>query len=161
MKKTYIILYPLLALLWLSNTKPAHQHSIRQAEWLVGTWENKTSRGSLYENWSKLHENELAGKSYMIRDKDTMVFETIRLLQEKNTLFYIPTVKNQNDDQPVRFALKNMTDSLLVFENPEHDFPQVITYRKVRADSLVAEISGIRNGQERKQQFPMKKISSR
>ncbi len=134
------------------------KNEIKKAEWLIGTWENKTQRGSTYETWAKLSEFELSGKSFMLKEKDTIVFETIRLLQEQNNFYYIPKVKNQNDDLPVRFAAKIVSDKELVFENPNHDFPQIISYTKINADSLVAEISGSKNGKERKQTFPMKRV---
>ncbi|MBY0432721.1 MAG: hypothetical protein K2U26_01275, partial [Cyclobacteriaceae bacterium] len=92
------------------------------------------------------------------KEKDTTIFETVRLLQEKNSLFYIPQVKNQNGGLPVRFKEKQISDNELVFENPEHDFPQTISYTKITADSLVAEISGTKNGKERRQKFPMKRV---
>lgn len=131
---------------------------IQKAEWLIGTWENKTQRGSIYETWTKSGQNEFSGKSYSVKDKDTIVFENIRLLQEKNRLYYIPTVKNQNESLPVRFAAKSISENQLVFENPQHDFPQIIAYTKITSDSLIAEISGTKNGQKRKQTFPMKRV---
>lgn len=131
---------------------------IKKAEWLIGTWVNKTQRGSIYETWSKTNDNEFSGKSYIVKEKDTIVFENIRLAQEQDGLFYIPTVKNQNDGLPVRFAIKTISETQLVFENLQHDFPQIISYTKISGVSLVAEISGTKNGQERKQTFPMKRI---
>jgi len=133
-------------------------NDIEKAEWLIGTWENKTSKGSIYETWGKTSSNEFFGKSYIIKEKDTIVFENIRLVQEQDGLFYIPTVQNQNGGLPVRFALKDISAIQLVFENQKHDFPQIISYTKINADSLVAEISGIKNGKERKQIFPMKRM---
>lgn len=133
-------------------------NDIENAEWLIGTWENKTSRGSIYETWSKTTDNEFSGKSYIVKEQDTIVFENIRLVQEQDGLFYIPTVKNQNDGLPVRFSTKTISETQLTFENPKHDFPQFISYIQISADSLVAEISGIKNGQERKQTFPMKRV---
>jgi hypothetical protein len=140
-------------------------NNITKAEWLIGTWENpptgqpgKTPRGSIYETWSKTNDNEFSGMSYIIKEKDTVVFENIRLVQEQSGLFYIPTVKNQNDGLPVRFATKTISEVQMVFENPEHDFPQIISYTKINTDSLVAEISGVKNGQERKQTFPMRRV---
>ena len=131
---------------------------IKKAEWLIGTWENKTGKGSIYETWSKVDDNAFLGKSYAVKEMDTIVFENMRLVREQNGSFYIPVVKNQNDGLPVRFAAKTITGKQLVFENAEHDFPQVISYTKISADSLVAEISGIKNGQERRQMFPMKRV---
>ncbi len=134
------------------------ENQIKNASWLIGTWENKTSRGSIYETWAKVNDHEFLAKSYALKEKDTMVFEQIRLVQEAGKLFYIPTVKNQNGGLPVRFALKTMNDTILVFENPQHDFPQVISYAKIDRDHLIAEISGVKNGQQRKQTFPMQRI---
>ena len=48
-------------------------------------------------------------------------------------------------------------DDFMVFENPEHDFPTKITYKKINADSIVAEISGNRNGKQASELFPMKR----
>jgi len=136
-----------------------HNNEIKKVDWLIGTWENKTQRGSIYETWTKESEVELSGKSYMLKEKDTIVFETIQLLQEQNSLFYIPKVKNQNGDLPVRFMSKTVSDKELVFENLQHDFPQIISYTKINTDSLVAQISGTKNGKERKQTFPMKRVN--
>lgn len=133
-------------------------NDIKNAEWLIGTWENKTPKGSVYETWNKTNETEFAGKSYIVKEKDTIVFENIRLVQEQDVLYYIPTVKNQNEGLPVRFATKTISETQLVFENPKHDFPQIISYTKITSDSLVAEISGTKNGQERRQMFSMKRV---
>ncbi len=131
---------------------------IEQAEWLIGTWESQTERGSTYETWTKLSGNELKGISYMLEEKDTIVFETIQLIQNEEGLFYIPKVKNQNDGLPVKFKLKMNSDSSLVFENPLHDFPQVISYAKIGSDSLVAEISGVKNDSKQRQAFLMNRV---
>lgn len=145
-----------LAVLCAWTTKQTND--ITKAEWLIGTWENKTQRGSIYETWNKTNENEFSGKSYIVKEKDTIFFENIRLVQEQDGLFYIPIVENQNDGLPVRFTTKTISENQLVFENPQHDFPQIISYTKITADSLVAEISGTKNGQKHKQTFPMKRV---
>lgn len=157
--KTNAILFIALvgsAVLCTWTTRPTNH--LTKAGWLIGTWENKTPRGSIYETWNKETNNEFSGMSYLIKEKDTIVFENIRLIQEQDGLFYIPTVKNQNDGLPVRFTAKTISETQLVFENRQHDFPQIISYTKIHSDSLVAEISGTKNGQERKQTFSMKRI---
>lgn len=131
---------------------------IKKTEWLIGTWENKTSKGNVYETWNKKSETEFEGKSYILKEKDTIVFENIRLVQEQDGLYYIPTVKTQNENLPVRFAPKTISETQLVFENPQHDFPQIISYTKINSDSLIAEISETKNGQERRQIFSMKRV---
>lgn len=150
----FVVIGFLLLCAWTTNRKD----DIKKAEWLIGTWVSKTPKGSIYETWNKTTDIEFAGKSYIIKAKDTIIFENIRLVQEQNKIFYIPTVKNQNKGLPVRFGIKTISDTQLIFENLQHDFPQIISYTKITKDSLVAEISGVKNGQERKQVIPMKKM---
>lgn len=131
---------------------------IKEAGWLIGTWENKAQSGSIYETWKKTSESEFSGISYTIEQNDSVVFENIRLIQEKDSLFYVPTVINQNDGLPIRFGAKSISDMELVFENLQHDFPQIISYTRINSDSLVAEIKGVSNGKERRLVFPMKRL---
>ena len=93
-KKTVLAIFSVIIFCsWSLQPK----NEIKNAEWLIGTWENKTPNGTIYETWAKVSDIEFSGKSYMLKEKDTIVFETIRLIQENNNLFYIPKVKNQND----------------------------------------------------------------
>ncbi|NHN24840.1 hypothetical protein FIA58_004040 [Flavobacterium jejuense] len=133
-------------------------NDINKAKWLIGTWENKTPKGIIYETWNKSNDSQFSGKSYIIKEKDTIIFENIQLVQKQDGLFYIPIVKNQNSGLPVRFVSKIISETELVFENLQHDFPQIISYKKINSDSLVAEISGTKNGQKRRQTFPMKRV---
>lgn len=140
----------------LSGCKKEQVKDIKQAQWIIGTWMNETSKQNIYETWSLLSSNELLGKSYLVKQRDTIVLETIQLLQEKEGLSYIPTVKNQNKGLSTRFTLKTISETQLIFENPKHDFPQTISYTKITSDSLVAKISGFKNGLKKSQIFPMK-----
>ncbi len=57
------------------------------------------------------------------------------------------------------FPATMITDSLLVFENPAHDFPQRILYRRRGSDSVVARIEGPRGGQMRGIDFPYARVA--
>jgi hypothetical protein len=129
-----------------------------EVEWLVGTWENKSARGSMYETWTKVNNAELSGKSYILKDRDTVVFENVQLVKRNNVLTYIPTVNGQNNNQPVSFPMISRSENKVVFENKAHDFPQVISYTRISKDSLIAEISGISKGVAKRQGFPMRRI---
>lgn len=47
-----------------------------------------------------------------------------------------------------RFPLKSLDDGVAVFENPAHDFPQRIIYRRT-PDGIAARIEGTMNGAPR------------
>ena len=148
-----------MSLIVFCSCTTQQSNRINNAEWLLGTWENKTVNGSIYETWTKVGNKEFNGKSYIVKEKDTIIFETIQLLQVQDSLFYIPKVKNQNEGLSVRFTLNTISDTGFVFENQQHDFPKTISYTKINTDSLVAEISGIKNGLKREQTFPMKRLN--
>ncbi|MGU3375736.1 DUF6265 family protein [Chryseobacterium sp. M5A1_1a] len=157
--KTKLILITIGVLIMGSWTQK--QGEIKKMEWLLGTWETKTPKGSLYETWTKKSNTEFQGESYYLKNKDTLTFESVRLVEKGNKLHYIVSVKGQNNEQPVDFVSKSGSNSTsLIFENQQNDFPQTITYKKIRKDSLFAEISGMMNGKMAKQAFPMKKINN-
>ncbi len=148
----------ILPIILISAASCLSKTKLDKAAWLEGTWENKTSRGSIFENWKVVSETEMRGKSYKLQEEDTLVFETLGLIEEDGKVFLIPTVMNQNDQQPVVFTLTEISNSLMIFKRPEHDFPQVIEYRMISVDSLIAEISGFVNGEMRRSRFPMKRV---
>jgi hypothetical protein len=158
MRTGTLLLLGIVSVIILSGRATGQSSNVRETEWLIGTWKNSTPKGNIYETWRRINDNELSGKSYFIKERDTIVFETIRLVQEQEGLFYIPIVKDQNNGAPVRFAATIVSETRLVFENPQHDFPQIISYTRIGPDSLRAEISGTRNGKSRKQIFPMERV---
>ena len=134
--------------------------ALQKAAWLIGNWENKTPKGLSVETWTDPgNGTAYEGKSYFISGKDTLFSETIRIEEKLGQLYYIPTVSNQNSGKPIVFILTSSTEKEMVFENPEHDFPQKITYTLSAPDSLTAIISGLRKGKESKEVFGMKKRS--
>jgi hypothetical protein len=155
-QKTTLILL-LLAIVSCKNSETNEKEKIKKTNWLLGKWENKVDEGVLSENWKRLNDSTFQAKSFFIKDKDTLHFESITLQQKGEELFYSATVKGQNNDKPVTFNMTSETDKKLVFENPKHDYPQKITYTLINKDSLVAEISGIQLGKPSSEKFGMKK----
>ena len=80
--------------------------------------------------------------------KDTVFYEQVRLEQKKDSLYMIVSVRNQNKEKPVVFYLTQNSENQLTFENPKHDFPTKIVYKKVTTDSIVASIEGEQNGKK-------------
>jgi len=131
---------------------------IAQANWLVGTWFSESGERSNYETWNIYNDSIYVGRSFSIQRGDTVSSESIKLVQQGEEINYIPTVQGQNNDMPVMFELVSSDSNKLIFENPTHDFPQIITYWSVPPDSLIAEISGMINGQHHAQKFPMRRV---
>lgn len=155
MKKVMLIL--VIALTFASCGKSKVVSKIVVADWLLGNWENKSDDGDLLENWKKVNDSLYEGESYFIKGKDTLHFEKIQMKQKGEALFYITTIKGQNNDKPVTFIHNDTIEKQLVFENPKHDFPQKIAYSKITKDSIIIQISGIQQGKPSSERFSMKK----
>jgi hypothetical protein len=136
----------------------AEDNKLKQASWVLGEWRNHTPKGVLSEVWWVKDDSTYAGRSSFVVGKDTVSSETVELGVRGGKLLYIPKVKNQNDGQPVTFTEKTVTATEMVFENPEHDFPQRITYAHPVEDSLVAVISGMKGDVEKSLKFPMQRV---
>lgn len=158
-------LFILMPVLFLFNCKPKTKTStakgladpIKKVEWLIGTWQKQSTKGTLTECWFQLNDSMFSGQSFFIISGDTVSSESIRLEQRGGKLFYIPTVADQNDGNPVIFTQTALTDSSMTFENPKHDFPQLISYRLQKPDSLIAEVSAMIKGERKLRVFRMKK----
>jgi len=129
-----------------------------QAAWILGTWEMKRSKTSLFETWQATTNQEYSAINYRLDGTDTLISESIRMVMEGSDLFYIPTVFDQNDAQPVRFKATAVQADAITFENPNHDFPTKIEYRFLPPDSLIATVSGNRGNEIQQFQIKMKKI---
>ena len=117
---------------------------LNKATWLLGNWEYSDSIGKLTENWKMEDDSTFVGNSYFVLDnkKDTIHTESMQLQEAKEHLIYLATVKGQNNEDSVPFQLTINEDSLLVFENPKHDYPQKIQYELLRNSGIKASVFG-------------------
>ncbi len=147
----------MLALVSCKKAETVEKDKIKQADWLIGTWENKSEDGVLTENWQKVNDSTFSATSYFIKNDDTLHFEKIVLSQHAEMLMYSATVNGQNNDKAIDFGSTTTSENKLVFENPSHDYPQKITYTKGANNTLTAEISGNLQGKMTTEKFVMTK----
>jgi hypothetical protein len=156
--KAFITIGTILILASCQNKSEKNFEKLETMNWLVGQWENKTSEGLLTETWTKENDSTFSGQAYFIKnEKDTVHCESIVLTQVKEELIYRPTVKGQNNDEPIDFKLTSDVENSFTFENPKHDYPQKIVYKKTNETSLVATISGKQQGKQSSESYPMTK----
>ncbi|MDB5190974.1 MAG: hypothetical protein JWQ96_537 [Segetibacter sp.] len=132
--------------------------SFKSLSALQGLWKMETRQGAIYEEWRKVNGQLLKGRSYKINGTDTVVTEQVDLKKDKDNLFYIVSVPNQNKEKPVSFTLVSSNTKRFVFENKKHDFPQRIIYSFVSSDSIVARIEGTVEGKAESADFYFKRI---
>lgn len=130
----------------------------KQLESLQGTWSMQTKRGIIYESWIKSSDTSFAGKSFRVVNTDTLLLEEVRLVKRGNDILYIPTVRDQNNQQPVIFKLLPVENETFTFDNPLHDFPQRVIYELPKNGALHARIEGMDKGSYRKSDFHYKRV---
>jgi hypothetical protein len=124
-----------------------------QLKWMLGTWTVNRGTNIIVEEWKIINDSTFAGKNYLVKNNtDTIPQETIELVFRNGDWYYIPTVTNQNNAQPVPFKMIFLRGMEFICENPEHDFPQRISYRRIN-NQIFASIEGRKNGRFNKMNF--------
>ena len=144
-------------LLVISCKKDNLADKLNPAQWIIGSWEQKTDKGILTETWQRQNDSVFVGSCYFINESDTLHRETILLEQRADSITYSANVKGQNNDKAVPFRLTTANTNSLVFENLTHDYPQKIVYQKNKSNGLVVTISGILQGKKSEEKYSFTK----
>lgn len=155
MKK--IILLGMILISFLACQKENNKTKIVGADWIIGTWENKSDKGNLLEIWKKANDSVYEGESYFVKEKDTLHSEQMQLKQKGEKLFYISAIKGQNKDKPLQFNQNIEIEKQLVFQNHATDYPKKIIYKPISKDKITIEISGVQQGKQSVMRFSMKR----
>lgn len=125
-------------------------------KWLEGRWEQQSAEDTVTEIWAKQGDGQFQGTGMYTRGGQTEMTEQLALERKDGTLYYVASVPNQNNGQPVYFKYQGVMNNTHIFENKEHDFPQRIIYRyrgRKGQDSLFATVEGIKEGKKVKFEF--------
>jgi hypothetical protein len=130
--------------------------SIDRLAWLSGCWAQTSADGLTEEHWMKPSGGTMLGMSRTIRGGRTTEFEFLQIKEISGKLAYVAKPSGQAE---ATFPLKSMTEAEIVFENPAHDFPQRVVYRKGADGSVTARIEGTMNGKARGVDFPFRRCA--
>ncbi|MDH4044174.1 MAG: DUF6265 family protein [Gemmatimonadota bacterium] len=123
---------------------------IERVAWLQGCWAAASPQRTIEEQWMAPLGHSMIGMSRTVRDGRLAAHELVVLQEDGGRLAYQAYPSGQ---QSAVFHSAIVSDTLMIVENPEHDFPQQIGYRPVGPDSLSAWIGGRRNGHTRRIEF--------
>lgn len=153
MKRTSLILFSLL--LFSSGAFP--QTKIEDLNWLAGCWERSDKAKNLLvsEQWMKPAGTSIIGMGRTVRNGKTVDYEFMRIEQREDGLFFV--AKPKANPVETSFKLKSSSPNEVVFENPEHDFPQRVIY-KFNGKTLTGRIEGMQNGKSMGIDFPFEKV---
>jgi len=142
-----------LALL-LAFLLPQESPKVDHLAWLQGCWETISTQRTVEEQWMAPRGGSMIGMSRTVRGGTLIEYEIVVIRQQGNQLAY----DAHPSGQPSAVFLSNIvSDAMVVFENPQHDFPQKIGYQRTGPNSLLAWIEGTEKGQTRRIEFPYRR----
>jgi len=130
--------------------------TIDDLAWLSGCWAAANQEPGSGEQWMPPAGGTMLGVSRSVHDGKTVAFEFIRIAeQDDGKLVFIASPSGQ---KAASFSMTGIGDREVIFENPDHDFPQRIIYQLISDQDLLGRIEGTIDGAEKGVDFPMKKI---
>jgi hypothetical protein len=146
----------LSVMLLLTTSSKADQTSgVEQLEWISGCWVMDDGKERTEEAWMKPAGKSMIGMSRTVAGGKTVHTESIQIREANSQIAYI--VALGMGAKPTVFKLIKSSGNEAVFENPEHDFPQRIIYRRESAEVLFARIEGAEKGVNKAMDFRYKR----
>ena len=131
------------------ETTPLDTKAASVMSWLYGCWGGKVNQRDFREQWMPLRGNTLLGiGSTEFQDK-LASYEYLRIEGRADGVYYVALPSEQKEAAfKLVTAVHDNRDNadIFTFENPQHDFPQRIIYRRESKNSLFARIEGKENG---------------
>jgi hypothetical protein len=153
---TFVKLFVLVGSLSIpcSEARPCEQAApkptIQELDWLSGSWEATLDEARLEEHWIPARGKTVLGVNRTVVGDRTVAFEFLRLEERPDGIYY---VAHPNARAGTEFKLTRLDAREAVFENPEHDHPKLIRYRRNADGTLYVQIEGDEKGKRVTQDF--------
>ena len=131
------------------------QAGIERVAWLQGCWQLTSGERVVEEHWTSPRGGVMMGSGRTTRAGKLVEHEFVLLAEREGRLAY----EAHPSGQPAAtFMSKELDGQSALFEDPAHDFPQRVGYRRESADRLLAWIEGTVAGKSRRVEFPYQRI---
>ena len=128
---------------------------VKDVSWMSGCWESARGGRHIVEQWTAAEGGTLLGMSRTVVNGKTTEYEFLLIRETANGLEYVARPSGQPE---ATFTAVRVSNDEVVFENPTHDFPTRIIYKR-QSDGLAAAIEGRMYGQVRRIDFPYTKAA--
>lgn len=125
--------------------------------WLAGCWAADGGEPGTVEHWLPPAGGLMVGVSRTVRSGRAAAFEFMQLrFDDRGRVVFVALPSGQHE---ATFVMTGNEGGAATFENPNHDFPQRVIYRRLSNEKLAARIEGMRDGTVRGVDFPMSRVS--
>ena len=127
-----------------ANQRTIAATNLSELAWLTGAWSGVQDGLEMEECWLAPKGNTMLGLHRDVKNDRTVSFEFFRIEATADGITYWASPRAK---PPTPFRLIEATGKKVVFENPQHDFPQRIIYWLSGDNELHAKIEGTLRGQ--------------
>ena len=145
----------LLLLTTLASMFQTSPPAVTDVAWISGCWDLTRNGRHVAENWTPVEGGTMLGVSRTVANGKTTEWEFLIIRQSAKGLEYVAKPSGQPE---ATFTATRVSANEVVFENPTHDFPTRIIYKRA-GDALIASIEGTMNGQARRIDYPYRKAN--
>jgi len=121
--------------------RAAECNAVDAMGWLLGEWQSSSGEKTIHERWWPQPPGAMEGVGRTMVDETVQLEERLRLEMRGDSLHYVADVSVNPD--AVAFSLASCDEHQWTFENPAHDFPQRILYRRTGPESFLARVSDL------------------
>lgn len=125
---------------------------------LTGKWADTSGENEFYEVWETTDDG-MKGIGVVLSEGDTVFIEHLAIFEKDSAWYYSARIGRQNRGEAILFRNTVSEDSLYIFENPDHDFPQSIAYQYRRSGALQISTRGVEDGEIRTEEFNMQRVT--
>jgi uncharacterized protein YfiM (DUF2279 family) len=143
MRLTPILILLTIAFAAVGRSQGAAVTDLSKLAWLAGHWTGTDQGIEMEEHWLAPKANTMMGLHRDVKGGRTISFEFLRIEATADGITYWASPRGK---PATPFRLKEAQDKRVVFENPEHDFPQRIIYWLGADGSLHAKTEGTISG---------------
>jgi hypothetical protein len=147
---------------WLA-ARPARSAEARvpsgpldRLSWLAGCLEMRSGDHVVEEHRMRARGGSMLGMSRTTSSAALVEYE-LTLIRERDSLLVYEA--HPSGQAVATFTALTATGDSVVFAAPEHNYPQIVGYRRIGTDSVLAWIDGTSRGKQRRIAFPYRRVA--
>jgi len=134
---------------------PAVDSPLQKLRWMAGCLEMSSGDRFVEEQRMDLRGGSMLGMARTTTSRGLGEYE-LTLIHEKGGKIVFEA--HPSGQPAAEFTARVVGSDSVIFSAPEHDYPQIVGYRRSGPDSVVAWIDGKTGGRSQRVEFPYRRV---
>jgi hypothetical protein len=135
---------------------PAVDSPLQKLRWMAGCLEMRSGDRLVEEQRMDVRRGSMLGMARTTTSRGLGEYE-LTLIHEKGGKIVFEA--HPSGQPAAEFTARVVGSDSVIFSAPEHDYPQIVGYRRSGPDSVVAWIDGKTGGKSRRVEFAYRRVS--